>query len=50
MIDVLLADIVFDWTLPYKSTSTPCSCWLCKGERYNRRKFKKETRLEIAMF
>lgn len=38
------------WTLPYKSTSTPCSCWLCKGERYNRRKFKKETRLEIAMF
>lgn len=38
------------WTSPYKSTSTPCSCWLCKGERYNRRKFKKETRLEIAMF
>lgn len=38
------------WTLPYKSTTTPCSCWLCKGERYNRRKFKKETRLEIAMF
>lgn len=30
--------------------STPCSCWLCKGERYNRRKFKEETKLEIEMF
>lgn len=38
------------WTLPYKSTATPCSCWLCRGERYNRREFKKETRLEIEMF
>ena len=19
------------WTLPYKSASTPCSCWLCRG-------------------
>lgn len=24
----------------YKTTSTPCSCWLCKGERYNRAKSK----------
>lgn len=38
------------WTLSYKTTSTPCSCWLCKGERYNRRKFKEETKLEIEMF
>ena len=38
------------WTLPYKSTTTPCSCWLCRGERYNRREFKKETKLEIEMF
>lgn len=36
------------WTLPYKSTATPCSCWLCRG--YNRREFKKETKLEIEMF
>lgn len=33
------------WTLSYKTTSTPC-----KGERYNRRKFKEETKLEIEMF
>ena len=25
----------------YKTTSTPCSCWLCKGEKYNRAKSKK---------
>lgn len=25
----------------YKTTSTPCSCWLCKGERYNRAKSKR---------
>lgn len=24
--------------MAYKTTSTPCSCWLCKGERYNRAK------------
>ncbi len=27
----------------YKSTGTPCSCHLCRGIRYNRGKFKKET-------
>jgi hypothetical protein len=20
---------------------TPCSCWLCRGEKYNRREYKK---------
>lgn len=25
----------------YKTTSTPCSCWLCRGERYNRAKSKR---------
>lgn len=34
-------------SIPYKSTTTPCSC---RGERYNRREFKKETKLEIEMF
>ena len=31
----------------YKKTGTPCSCLLCKGERYNRLKFKKTSRLLI---
>lgn len=29
------------YTFAYKTTSTPCSCPICKGERYNRRQFKK---------
>lgn len=24
----------------YKTTSTPCSCWLCRSDRYNRAKSK----------
>ena len=31
------------WAMVYKSTGTPCSCLLCKGEVYNRREYKKET-------
>jgi hypothetical protein len=27
----------------YKSVRTPCSCWMCRGESYNRRTYKKET-------
>lgn len=27
----------------YKSTGTPCSCWLCKSESYNRTGYKRET-------
>lgn len=33
----------------YKTTSTPCSCWMCKGERYKdkeRAESKRITRLE----
>lgn len=37
-------------TFKLKSMSTTCSCPMCRGERYNRRKFKEETRLEIEMF
>ena len=37
-------------TLCYKSTGTPCSCWLCRREKYNRNEFKKQTKLEINMF
>lgn len=36
-----------DGTFCYKSTSTPCSCDMCKGERYNRLSFKKESKNEI---
>ena len=31
------------WAKVYQSTGTPCSCWICKSEVYNRRKYKKET-------
>lgn len=34
----------------WKTTGTPCSCYLCKGERYNRSAFKKQTKLEMEMF
>ena len=32
------------WTHVYKTTGTPCSCMICKGERYNRTANKKEIR------
>ena len=32
------------WSRVYKTTGTPCSCPLCKGESYNRLAYKKETR------
>ena len=35
------------WNYIYKTTGTPCSCWMCKGESYNRREYKKETRRVI---
>lgn len=38
------------WTLGYKTTGTPCSCWMCRGESYNREQYKKESKLEIEMF
>ena len=27
----------------YKTTGTPCSCWLCRAESYDRRKANKES-------
>ena len=30
------------WCYVYKTTRCPCSCCYCKGERYNRRAYKKE--------
>lgn len=31
------------WNFKYKTMRTPCSCYLCRGESYNRRDYKKET-------
>ena len=28
----------------YKTTGTPCSCWMCRGEEYNRLDYKKTMR------
>lgn len=39
------------WAKKYKDSSTPCSCWLCRGEKYNRLQAKKETeRILIESF
>ena len=32
------------WTQVYRTTGTPCSCWLCQGIRYDRLKYKRDTR------
>ena len=32
------------WTRLMKSTGTPCSCWMCQGESYDRKATRKETR------
>ncbi len=31
------------WAKVYQTTGTPCSCWMCRGEKYNRREYKRET-------
>ena len=31
------------WAKVYQTTGTPCSCWMCRGEKYNRKEYKKET-------
>lgn len=33
-----------NWNPVYKSVRTPCSCWGCQGERYNRCQYKQETK------
>jgi hypothetical protein len=32
-----------NWNPVYKSVRRPCSCWICRRERYNRCECKKET-------
>ena len=32
------------WTQVYKTTGTPCSCWMCRGNEYNRLDYKRDTR------
>ena len=32
------------WCYKYKTMRTPCSCYMCKGETYNRLNYKKETK------
>ena len=36
------------WTVGYRTTGTPCSCPLCRGERYDRRAYRRETRRIIG--
>uniref|UniRef100_UPI00402509F9 hypothetical protein n=1 Tax=Parabacteroides distasonis TaxID=823 RepID=UPI00402509F9 len=31
------------WAQVYKTTETPCSCWMCRGEEYDRKGYKQET-------
>ena len=31
------------WCQVYKTTGTPCSCWMCRGYSYERKDFKKDT-------
>lgn len=31
------------WCFKYKTMRTPCSCYMCKGEKYNRQEYKKAT-------
>lgn len=37
-----------NWNPVYKSVHTPCSCWLCQGQKYDRSQYKTETRLTLA--
>ena len=32
------------WTQVYRSTGTPCSCWMCRGNEYSRLEYKRDTR------
>ncbi len=36
--------------LYYKTTSTPCSCWMCAYDKYRRYEVKKETRRLIQEY
>lgn len=36
------------WSFKYKTMRTPCSCALCRSEKYNRRAYKKESARVIS--
>ena len=36
------------WAKKYKDSSTPCSCWLCRGEKYNRKAYKHDIKRIIS--
>lgn len=35
------------WAQVYRTTGTPCSCWMCRGEKYNRLEAKREMRRRL---
>ena len=37
------------WCHAYRTTGKPCSCIYCTGERYNRVKFKRETKKILSL-
>ena len=35
------------WAKKYKGSSTPCSCWLCRSEKYDRKEYRRTTQCII---
>ena len=38
------------WVRAFKTTGKPCSCWMCRGEDFDRRAVKKETRRQVEEY
>lgn len=38
------------WTQVYRTTGTPCSCVMCRGEEYSRQAYKRDTRREMEAY
>lgn len=38
------------WVRPIKTTGKPCSCWMCKGEDFDRKAAKKEARRQVEEY
>lgn len=36
-----------NWDPALRTCRTPCSCWVCRSEKYNRDYFKRDTRNEL---
>ena len=36
------------WTVGYRTTGTPCSCPVCRGEKYDRKAYRRDTRRIIG--